>query len=189
MTGDSKRPFVVLDRDGTLLEEREYAHRPEDYAVLPGAHDAVARLREAGFGVVVITNQSGIGRGLFSAADYRAFEARMLADFAAHGSPLDGCYHCPHRPDAGCACRKPGIELGSRAARELGIDLAASWVIGDKDSDVAFARALGCRAVLVETGHGSDHVARVPAGTLVARDLSDAVSRWLLAPSRTQSER
>jgi D-glycero-D-manno-heptose 1,7-bisphosphate phosphatase len=189
VTRGTKRPFVFLDRDGTLLEEREYAHRPEDYAVLPGAHAAVSLLREAGFGVVVITNQSGIGRGLFSETDYRAFETRMLDDFAAHGAPLDGCYHCPHRPDAGCPCRKPGIELGSRAARELGIDLASSWVIGDKDSDVVFAHALGCRAVLVETGHGADHVARVPAGTPIARDLSDAVSRWLLEEPRAQSER
>jgi D-glycero-D-manno-heptose 1,7-bisphosphate phosphatase len=91
------RPFVLLDRDGTLLEEREYAHRTEDYAALPGAHQTVARLRSAGFGVVVITNQSGIGRGLFSEADYRAFEARMLADLP-RGAALDGCYHCPHRP-------------------------------------------------------------------------------------------
>ena len=180
------RPFVLLDRDGTLLEEREYAFRPEDYAVLPGAYAAVARLREAGFGLVVITNQSGIGRGLFSEADYRAFEARMLADFAAHGAKLDGCYHCPHRPEDGCACRKPGIALGTSAARELGIDLEASWVIGDKDSDVAFARALGCRALLVETGHGAEHSARVPAGTPVARDLSDAASRFVLARAPAQ---
>jgi histidinol-phosphate phosphatase family protein len=189
VTGAKARAFVLLDRDGTLLEEREYAYRPEDYAVLPGAHEAVARLRAAGFGVVVVTNQSGIGRGRFSEADYRAFEARMLADFAAHGAALDGCYHCPHRPDEGCACRKPGIALGIRAAEELGIDLEASFVIGDKDSDVAFARALGCRAVLVRSGHGADHVGRVPAGTPIARDLSDAVSRYVLVAPRAQSDR
>jgi D-glycero-D-manno-heptose 1,7-bisphosphate phosphatase len=180
------RPFALLDRDGTLLEEREYAHRPEDYAVLPGAYDAVARLRAAGFGVVVVTNQSGIGRGLFGEADYRAFEARMLADFAARGAALDGCYHCPHVPERGCACRKPGTALGERAAREHGIDLAASFAIGDKESDVAFARALGCRAVLVRTGHGEQHVARVPAGTPIARDLADAVSRFVLPSARPQ---
>jgi len=180
------RPFALLDRDGTLIEEREYAHRPEDYAVLPGAYEAVARLRGAGFGVVVITNQSGIGRGLFSAADYRAFEARMLADFAAHGAPLDGCYHCPHAPDAGCECRKPGVALGERAAREHRIELSASFAIGDKDSDVAFARALGCRAVLVRTGHGEAHAPRVPADTPVARDLADAVDRFVLPAARAQ---
>ncbi|MEX2205460.1 MAG: HAD family hydrolase [Myxococcota bacterium] len=189
MTGRATRPFVLLDRDGTLLEEREYAFRPEDYAVLPGAHAAVARLRDAGFGVVVITNQSGIGRGLFGEADYLAFEARMLADFAAHGATLDGCYHCPHRPEDGCACRKPGTALGTRAAHELGIDLGASFMIGDKDSDVAFGRALGCRALLVESGHGARYVTRVPAGTPIARDLADAVSRFVLAPGRAQSEK
>lgn len=187
MTGRATRPFALLDRDGTLLEEREYAFRPEDYAVLPGAHASVARLRDAGFGVVVVTNQSGIGRGLFRESDYRAFEARMLADFAGHGAALDGCYHCPHRPEDGCSCRKPGTALGTRAAHELGIDLGASWVVGDKDSDIAFARALGCRAVLVESGHGAEHVARVPVGTPVARDLADAVSRYLLAAGRAQS--
>ena len=134
----------------------------------------------------MVTNQSGIGRGLFSDADYRTFEARMLADFAAHGATLDGCYHCPHAPEVGCACRKPGVALGERAARDHGIALVGSWVIGDKDSDVAFARALGCRAVLVQTGHGVRHVARVPAGTPVARDLADAVTRFVLPALATQ---
>ncbi len=189
MTQAAARPFVLLDRDGTLLEEREYAWRPADYAVLPGAYAAVARLRSAGFGVVVVTNQSGIGRGLFSEADYRAFEALLCGDFAAHGAELDGCYHCPHLPEVGCACRKPGIALGARAAREHGIDLEASWVIGDKDSDVNFARGLGCRAVLVRTGHGSHHVGLVAGGTPIARDLLDAVSRYVLAASRAQSEK
>ncbi len=189
MTQPAARPCVFLDRDGTLIEERDYAHRPEDYAVLPGAHAAVARLRASGFGVVIITNQSGIGRGVFSAADYAAFESILLGDFAAHGAPLDACYHCPHLPDDACDCRKPGTALALRAAREHGIDLARSWVIGDKDSDVALARGLGCRAVLVLTGHGAEHVERVDPGTPIARDLSDAVSRYVLAGAPVQSER
>ncbi|MGH7293068.1 MAG: D-glycero-alpha-D-manno-heptose-1,7-bisphosphate 7-phosphatase [Myxococcota bacterium] len=181
MTRAEARPFAFLDRDGTLLEEREYAHRPSDYAALPGAHEAVARLRALGYGVAVITNQSGIGRGLFSAADYARFEARMLADFAAHGAPLDASYHCPHVPEDGCACRKPGTALVLRAAREQPIDLARSLVIGDKASDVELARNLGCAAVLLRTGHGAEHVARVPAGTAIARDVLDAVSRFVPA--------
>ena len=187
MTASGARPFVFLDRDGTLLEEREYAHRPADYAPLPGAHQAVAQLRAAGFGVVVVTNQSGIGRGRYSAADYARFEAILRDDFAAHAAPLDGCYHCPHTPEAGCACRKPGTALALRAAREHGIDLARSWVIGDKDIDVALARALGCRAVLVRTGHGAANVERVPGGTPIARDVLDAVARFVLAPQPAQS--
>jgi D-glycero-D-manno-heptose 1,7-bisphosphate phosphatase len=193
-SGDTKvtqpaRTLCLLDRDGTLLEEREYAYRAADYAVLPGAHEAVARLRAAGFGVVVITNQSGIGRGLFSGADYADFEAILLRDFEAHGAKLDGCYHCPHTPEDACGCRKPGTALALRAARDLGIDLARSWVIGDKDSDVALARSLGCRAVLVLTGHGAEHRERLPEGTRVARDLPDAVSRFVLASAPAQCER
>jgi len=175
------RPFAFLDRDGTLLEEREYAHQPGDYAPLPGAHEAVAQLRARGYGVVVITNQSGIGRGLFSAADYARFEDLMLGDFAAHGAPLDGCYHCPHAPEDDCACRKPKTALALRAAHEHGIDLARSVVIGDKDIDVELARRLGCGAVLVRTGHGAAHASRVPPETPIARDLLDAVSRFVPA--------
>jgi len=186
VTQASARAYVFLDRDGTLLEEREYAWRQADYAPLPGAYQAVARLRAAGFGVVVITNQSGIGRGIFGDADYAAFESLLLADFAAHGADLDGCYHCPHAPDDACECRKPGTALALRAAREHGIDLGRSWVIGDKDSDVELARKLGCRAVLVLTGHGAAHVERLPAGTLIARDLPDAVSRFVLASAAAQ---
>ena len=189
MTNAAARPYVFLDRDGTLLEEREYAHRAADYAPLPGAHRAVAQLRTAGFGIVVITNQSGIGRGVFSAADYAAFEALLVSDFAAHGAALDGCYHCPHAPEDACDCRKPGTALALLAARKHEIDLARSWVIGDKDSDVELARNLGCRAVLVLTGHGEENVKRVPAGTRIARDLPDAVSRYLLASTPPQSER
>lgn len=189
MTASPTRPFVFLDRDGTLIEDRDYAHLASDYAPLPGAHSAVAALRGAGYGVVVITNQSGIGRGLFSEADYARFETRLLADFAAHGASLDGSYHCPHAPDVACACRKPGTALALRAAREHGIDLARSWVIGDKDADVALARNLGARAVLVLTGHGREHAAHVLPGTPIARDLAQAVSDFVLADPRTQLER
>jgi len=189
VTSSAARACAFLDRDGTLIEEREYAHHPADYAVLPGAHQAVARLRAAGFAVVVITNQSGIGRGVFSAVDYAAFEGLLLRDFAAHGAALDGCYHCPHTPDAACDCRKPGTALALRAAREHGIDLTRSWVIGDKESDVELARNLACRAVLVLTGHGAEQIERVPAGTRIARDVADAVARYVLANAPAQSER
>ena len=170
------RRFVFLDRDGTLIEDRKYASSLADYAPLPGAYDAVRALRAAGFGTAVVTNQSGIGRGLFSEADHARFEAHLLADFAAHGAPLDGSYHCPHEPDAGCDCRKPQPGLVHRAAREHAIDLARSWVIGDRDSDVALAASCGCRAVRIGAGARTD-------GVPVARDLLEAVRRFVLADS------
>lgn len=167
------RRFVFLDRDGTLIEDRGYAHSLSDYAPLPGAYDAVRELRAAGFGAAVVTNQSGIGRGLFSEADFERFQAHLLADFAAHGAALDASYHCPHTPDAGCDCRKPRAGLVMRAARDFAIDLPGSWVIGDRESDLALAASVGCRAVRVG-GARSDGVA-------LARDLLEAVRRFVLA--------
>ena len=171
------RRFVFLDRDGTLIEDREYAHALSDYAPLPGAYDAVRELHAAGFGTVVVTNQSGIGRGLFSEADFARFQAHLLADFAAHDAALDASYHCPHKPDDGCDCRKPRPGLVLRAAREHAIDLPGSWVIGDRETDVGLAASAGCRVVRIGGGARDDGVA-------VARDLLDAVRRWVLAPAR-----
>ena len=150
------------------------------WVVANRAYEAVSRVRAAGFAAIVLTNQSGIGRGLFRASDYAHFEAHFLADFAAHGAPLDACYHCPHAPDAHCECRKPGTALALRAAREHGLELAASVVIGDKASDVALARALGCRAVLVRTGQGRAEDARVAPEIPRAGDVLEAVGT--LAP-------
>jgi D-glycero-D-manno-heptose 1,7-bisphosphate phosphatase len=178
------RPAAFLDRDGTLLEDRDYAFALADYAPLPGAYEAVARLRAAGFAPVVITNQSGIGRGLFRASDYARFEAHFLADFAAHGAALDACYHCPHAPEERCACRKPGTALALRAAREHGLDLAASVVIGDKQSDVALAGALGCRALLVLTGQGRAQAERVAPDVPRVRDVLAAVEALARAQPR-----
>jgi D-glycero-D-manno-heptose 1,7-bisphosphate phosphatase len=171
------RPFVFLDRDGTLIEDRHYAHALADYAPLPGAYEAVRALRAAGFGTAIVSNQSGIGRGLFSGADHARFESHLLADFAAHGAPLDAAYHCPHRPDAGCDCRKPRPGLLERARREHGVDLGASWVVGDKESDVELARNAGCAAILI----GME--ARADAGP-VAPTLLAAVQRFVLAAQR-----
>lgn len=171
------RPFVFLDRDGTLIEDRGYAFRLADYAPLAGAHDAVRALRAAGFGTAIVTNQSGIARGFFGEADFARFQAHLLADFAVHGAALDASYHCPHLPDAGCECRKPRPGLLLRARRELGADLARSWVIGDKESDVELARAAGCAAVLL-----APPGAPRADGVAVAADVLAAAKRVLAEP-------
>lgn len=181
---DGTRPAVFLDRDGTLTEDPGYLHRPEDVRVLPGAARAVARLNAAGYVVVVVTNQSGIARGLYDVAAYDAVQRRLADLLAGEGARLDGAYYCPHHPDhtGPCACRKPGVRLFEEAARALGIDLRRSWFVGDKASDVAPARTLGGRGILVATGEGPAHAAAARAdGVPVVADLAAAADHILAA--------
>lgn len=171
----SARPFALLDRDGTVIEDRGYIGDPDDVVLLPGAAAGLRRLRALGFGLVLVTNQSGLGRGYFDAEQLDAVHRRLGAVLADERIVLDGIYLCPHRPDHDCDCRKPRPGLGLRAAEELGIDLAASVMIGDKRSDIDFGRRLGARTILVRTGHGAqtDAVGTVPC-TFVAGDLHHA---------------
>lgn len=164
----SGHPFVFLDRDGTLVHDSGYVHRLEDYRLLEGAVDGLLALRAAGFRLAIVTNQSGIGRGHFSEADFQRFQAHLLGDLASRGIAIERSYFCPHAPAAGCRCRKPSTELLERAERELGADLAASWVIGDAASDIELARRAGCRAVWL----GAANLA--PAGAVAAVDLREA---------------
>ena len=136
--------FVFLDRDGTLVADRGYVHRLEDYRLLPGTAKALLRLREAGFRLAIVTNQGGIGRGLFTQQDFERFQERLLCELAEAGVVIEATYFCPHAPDAGCDCRKPAPGLLQRAAREHGADLARSWVIGDAERDVEMALRGGC---------------------------------------------
>jgi D-glycero-D-manno-heptose 1,7-bisphosphate phosphatase len=145
--------FVFLDRDGTLVRDRGYTHRIEDYELLPGVVSGLRRLLDSGYRLAGISNQSGIGRGYYSAEQYAAFQAHLAGDLARQGIPIDGSYFCPHRPEANCECRKPRPALLHRAERELGADLARSWVIGDSTIDVELAQRGGCRgAVRILTG-------------------------------------
>jgi D-glycero-D-manno-heptose 1,7-bisphosphate phosphatase len=176
------RRFVFVDRDGTLIEDRGFVHRIEDYAPLPGAIEAIRLLQNSGFGIAVITNQSGIGRGCFSEAQFQAFQSHLVENFMKQGVRIEATYHCPHRPDAGCACRKPGTALLQRAHEELGAVLEESYVIGDKPADVEMARRAGCRPIYVLTGEGASRRAELPSGVAVATDLLDA-ARKILTPA------
>ncbi len=145
-------PAVFFDRDGTLIEDPGFLARVEQVRLLPGAAAAVRAVNEAGRLAVVVTNQSGIARGLLTEADYAVTAARLAELLAAEGARLDAQYHCPHLPEltGPCECRKPGTLLYRRAAADLGIDLARSWWIGDKPRDVTPALVLGgAGAVLV----------------------------------------
>ncbi len=155
-----QRPAVFLDRDGVIVRDSGYPSRWEDLVLLPGAVDAMRRLRQAGYRLVIVTNQSGIGRGLFSEATYQSLSERLQRALQAAGAGVDGVYHCPHRPaplgaTPGCDCRKPQPGLLLRAARELGLDLAASIMIGDRPSDVQAGRAAGL-AQAWQVGPGGD---------------------------------
>lgn len=180
------RRAVFLDRDGTLIEEAHYLSDPTGVRLLPGAADALARLRAAGYALVLVTNQSGIARGLYTEDAYHRVAARVDELLRGAGVPLDGAYYCPHHPDHGapCTCRKPGTGLYETAATELGLDAADSWYVGDKVSDVLPAAALGGRAVLVRTGHGRDEEQRAPRGTWVVDGLGEAAD-LILASGRT----
>jgi D-glycero-D-manno-heptose 1,7-bisphosphate phosphatase len=182
--------FVLLDRDGTINEDCNYLSDPQRVRLLPGAAPALRELQNMGLGLVVITNQSGVGRGYFDHSRLELIHRRLIELLAAEGIRLDGVYFCPHKPDDDCSCRKPRTGLPERAAAELGFDLKTSFVIGDKTSDVEMGRNCGATTLLVRTGHGSRVAANANAPfDYIAEDLPDAVRiiRQLLRTHSTDS--
>jgi D-glycero-D-manno-heptose 1,7-bisphosphate phosphatase len=173
---EGPRRAVFLDRDGTLIEERVYVSEPEGVVLLPGTAAALSDLRDAGFTLVVVTNQSGIARGLYGEHEYHAVAKRLDDLLAEAGSPVDATMYCPHHPDFGptCQCRKPATGMYRQAAAELRLSLTDSYYVGDKVSDVTPAHELEGVGVLVRTGYGAEEAARVPAGTVVVEDLVEA---------------
>lgn len=158
---ESGRKAAFLDRDGVINRDSGYVHRPEDFEFLPGVVEALIALRRAGFLLVVVTNQSGIGRGLYSEDAYQALTHFYRARLAEFGCPVDAVLHCPHAPEVGvepgCQCRKPAPGMILKAAEDLGINLASSIMIGDKASDIAAGRAAGvARCYLVSEQAVSD---------------------------------
>ena len=172
------RPAVFLDRDGTLIEDLHYLGDPAGVALLPGAAEAVRRLNAGGWLVVLVTNQSGIGRGSFTEGDYAAVHRRLADLLAAEGARLDGEYHCPLAPGDPDPhhLRKPGAGMYLRAAAEHRIDLARSWLVGDRVRDVAAARELASRALLVRSPQTEvEEAGRL--GIPILASLLDAVAR------------
>ena len=146
------RRAVFLDRDGTIAPDVGYCGRPDDFRMFPRATEAIAMLNKAGLTVVVVTNQSGVARGYFTEETLAQIHQQMKDELAKCGAWVDAIYYCPHHPDKGCGCRKPKTGLFCRAAEELGLALAGSYVVGDREMDVLAGQALGCQTVLVETG-------------------------------------
>lgn len=150
----AERRFVLLDRDGTLIHERHYLADPDDVKLIVGAGEALERLRSLGLGTIVVTNQSGVGRGLFDEARLQEIHGRLRTLLAVHGGRLDGIYVCPHKPEDECGCRKPRPGLVVRAQRELGLDPRRSFVVGDKACDIELGARVGATTLLVCTGYG-----------------------------------
>jgi len=181
--GGAVRPAVFLDRDGTLVRETGYLSNPDALELLPGVGRALRNLSESGYPLVVVSNQSGVGRGMFGAADVHRVMARLRERLREHGVELAAVYFCPHRPDEECACRKPRPGLLLRAADDLKLDLGGSLMIGDKRIDAAAGRNAGASGILVRSGYGREEELRVgevePAPDVVCDDVADAVAWWL----------
>lgn len=169
------RRFIALDRDGTLIVEKNYLCDPAQVELLPTVEGGLALLRRSGFGLLVVSNQSGVGRGYFTLADVGRVN-RRLVELAG---PFDGVYFCPHAPEAGCACRKPRPGLLEQAARELGFALTDCVVVGDKASDVDLARNCAGASVLVTTGYGAEHLASGQARPDFVAPTFLAAARWI----------
>lgn len=184
-------PAAFLDRDGVINVDHGYTYRIDAFEFVPGVLPAAAQLAALGFALVVVTNQSGIGRGLYTVADFEQLTDWMRAQFAAAGAPLAGVYWCPHHPTDAvgeyrrpCDCRKPAPGLLLQAARELGLDLSRSVMFGDRDSDLQAAQAAGVRErVLLGTNGASMPAGAEPTSLATARyaSLADAVAE--LAPA------
>jgi histidinol-phosphate phosphatase family protein len=148
------RPAVFLDKDGTLVQDVPYSVDPARLCFTPRALPALRRLRDAGYALVVASNQPGLALGRFSAAELDVLRAALQDKLRREGGvALDGFYVCPHAPEAGCDCRKPAPGLLLRAAAALGLDLARSWMVGDILNDVEAGHRAGCRTVLLDVGH------------------------------------
>lgn len=153
-----QRRFVILDRDGTMIVERHYLSDPEHVELIPGVVDGLRELRTVGLGIVVITNQSAVGRGLIDEARLDLIHRRLCDLLAEEGTSLDAIYFCPHTPEDGCLCRKPRSGLMDRARKDHCFDPGACFVIGDKPCDIEFGRRAGAVTFLVRTGYGAQVV-------------------------------
>ena len=185
---------IFFDRDGTLLVEAGYLVHPSRVAPYNCAAEALRMAREGGFTLILVTNQSAVARGYISEADLAAIHRRMQDVLAPHRAELDAIYYCPHHPEGTveafrkkCGCRKPGIEMGVRAAKRFDLDLKASYVVGDKETDMVFGTGLGLVPCLVRTGFGAYEEERMrgrePEDLVVFDNVLEAV-RWITGEDR-----
>ena len=180
MKQGAAKAVVFLDRDGTINEDADYLSDPSGVVLIEGAARAIKLLNDRGIKVIVVTNQSGVGRGYFTDSDVEAVNARLKEMLAEDGAVVDAIYHCPHLPDDGCECRKPGAALARLAAKEHGFGFERAYVVGDKSSDIGLARNFFAKGVLVLTGKGAKEAqGMIEQPDFIARDLAAAIG-WIL---------
>ena len=167
---ETRAPAVFVDRDGTIMEDADYCSDPKDVKIFPGVPEALRRLKSNGFKIIIITNQSGIGRGVFTVEQYRAVEAEALRQLG--NGLIDATYFCPDVPGQHSSCRKPALGMIVQATREHRIDLSGSFFIGDKEIDVECGRNARVRTIRVQTGCQCDMTSSV--ADWIASDLPDA---------------
>jgi len=191
IVGTTPKRAVFLDRDGTINREAGYVDHPDRFELLPKVGPAVSRLNQAGLSVVVVSNQSGVGRGLFSLELLNDVDMKMKELLAWDGANLDGIYYCPHHPEAKvseyrkiCDCRKPNPGLLQKASSDLNLDPTRSFMVGDKVRDLKAGWALGTRSILVLSGYGASELNKIMKNQRdkpdhVAQDLAEAAD-WIL---------
>lgn len=175
MPKNPERRFVILDRDGTIIEERKYLSDPEQVTLIPGVGAALRELQRMEFGLVVITNQSAVGRGFFDQLQLERVHERLRKLLESEGVHLNGLYVCPHKPEDDCGCRKPKLGLLQMAVKDLGFNLGNAMVIGDKASDMEMGRLAGATTFLVRTGYGSQ-TEKAAIADFVVDDLAAAAA-------------
>ena len=172
---------VFLDRDGTICPDLPYLGESDRLELFPGTAKAIRRLRDAGFKVVIVTNQSGVGRGYFTLDDLAAVHTRLRNLLREAGTDYDALYYCPHAPDEGCDCRKPSTGMIDRAVDELSISLDGSYIVGDDSVDIELGRNAGLKSILVLTGHGKD--CQPSAKSDAAVENLENAAEWILKGS------
>ncbi|MGN0351045.1 MAG: D-glycero-alpha-D-manno-heptose-1,7-bisphosphate 7-phosphatase [Roseburia sp.] len=181
---------IFLDRDGTINVEKNYLYKIQDFEFIPGVLEALKLLQDAGFALIIITNQSGIGRGYYAEEDFFILTGWMMKELETQGIHISKIYYCPHLPDAqvekyrkNCKCRKPGLGMYERAIKDFNIDLSKSWSIGDKIRDCSICETTDCRGYLIEQNENADVIRGVKEGKYLnvqyAKNLLDATNKIL----------
>jgi D-glycero-alpha-D-manno-heptose 1-phosphate guanylyltransferase len=172
--GHGSRPYALVDRDGTINVERHYLSHPDHLELLPGAVEGMKKIRALGMGLAIVSNQSGLARGYFDAAQLERIHDRLRAMLGDADLAVDGIYFCPHEPEAKCGCRKPEVGMVTQAATDLGFDPRHSFVVGDKPCDIEMGQRLNATTLLVRTGYGKQSAADGVDADYIVDDLSEA---------------